>query len=285
MLNLGIKRYNAECRKIVMRCADDWESTVERMGRWIDFKNDYKTLDITFMESAWWVFGELHKQGLVYRDFKVMPYSTALNTPLSNFEAKSNYQTRRDPAIVVTFPIIDDPDNTCFLAWTTTPWTLPSNLALCVNPKLTYVKFQDEKGNFYICGKKVLAKSKKENTIMKGRKGFKSKVVAEYKGTELVDKKYTPLFDYFVARTHAFRVISDSYVTEDEGTGIVHQAPGFGEDDLRACEDHGVHRKGLEEVVCPVDHNGLYTDEVKDYAGQYVLDANPQIIKDLRCDL
>merc|ERR1719295_2375224 len=282
VMKIGIKKYNAECRSIVMRCADDWESTVERMGRWIDFKNDYKTLDMSYMESEWWVFGQLHKQGLIYRGFKVMPYSTALSTPLSNFEAKSNYQTRRDPAIVVTFPIIGDADNTCFLAWTTTPWTLPSNLALCVNPKLTYVKFQDEKGNFYICGKKVLAKSKKENTIMKGRKGFKSKVVEEYKGTDLVGKTYTPLFEYFEERAHCFRVISDDYVTEDEGTGIVHQAPGFGEDDLRACEAHGVHRKGEEEVVCPIDHNGCYTDEVKDYAGQYVLDANQHIIGDLR---
>ena len=145
-MKIGIRKYNEECRGIVMRCASDWEVTVERMGRWIDFKNDYKTLDRSYMESSWWVFSELHKKGLLYRDFKVMPYSTALNTPLSNFEAKSNYMKRRDPAIVVTFPILNDNDNTSFLAWTTTPWTLPSNLALCVNENLTYVKFQDEKG-------------------------------------------------------------------------------------------------------------------------------------------
>ena len=285
VMKLGIKKYNEECRSIVMRCASDWETTVERMGRWIDFKNDYKTLDKSFMESAWWVFSELSKKGLVYRDFKVMPYSTALNTPLSNFEAKSNYQKRRDPAIVVTFPIISDNkqfENTSFLAWTTTPWTLPSNLALCVNANLIYVKFKDEKGNFYICGKKVLSKPKKENTIMKGRKGFKYTIIEEYKGSDLVSIKYKPLFNYFINRTHCFRVISDDYVTEDEGTGIVHQAPGFGEDDLRACEQHGIHRKGKEEVVCPVDHNGKYKDEVKDYVGQYVLDANKNIQKDLR---
>ncbi|ETO22053.1 hypothetical protein RFI_15151, partial [Reticulomyxa filosa] len=141
VLKMGIAKYNAECRKIVMRCAADWEKTVERMGRWIDFKNDYKTLDKTYMESVWWVFKELSKKNLVYRGYKVMPYSTALNTPLSNFEAKSNYQTKVDPAIIVTFPLVDD-ENTHFLAWTTTPWTLPSNLALCVNKNLTYIKVQ-----------------------------------------------------------------------------------------------------------------------------------------------
>jgi len=282
VMKIGIAEYNRQCRGIVMRCASDWETTVERMGRWIDFRNDYKTLDKSFMESAWWVFAELHKKGLVYRDFKVMPFSTALNTPLSNFEAKSNYQKRRDPAIVVTFPIVGDEDNTSFLAWTTTPWTLPSNLALCVNGKLTYVKFEDENGDFYICGKKVLHKAKKENTIMKGRKGFKCKIVAEFQGAQLVGRQYVPLFSYFAHRTHCFRVIADDYVTEEDGTGVVHQAPGFGEDDLRACELNGVHKKGEEAVVCPVDHNGKYTAEVSDYAGQYVLDANKDIIKDLR---
>ena len=162
VMRLGIKKYNEECRKIVMRCAADWESTVERMGRWIDFKNDYKTLDMTFMESVWWVFSEMHKKGLVYRDFKVMPYSTALTTPLSNFEAKSNYKNRKDPAVVVTFPLKDD-SNISILAWTTTPWTLPSNLALCVNENLTYCKFvdtSDKSGKVYICGKTILLNSK-----------------------------------------------------------------------------------------------------------------------------
>jgi len=280
-MRLGIKKYNEECRKIVMRCAADWESTVERMGRWIDFKNDYKTLDMTFMESVWWVFSEMHKKGLVYRDFKVMPYSTALTTPLSNFEAKSNYKNRKDPAVVVTFPLKDD-SNISILAWTTTPWTLPSNLALCVNENLIYCKFidtSDKSGKVYICGKTILLNSK---TIKKGRgKGFKPKIIEEFKGKDLVGKEYVPLFDYFSNRKHCFKVISDDYVGENEGTGIVHQAPGFGEDDLRACTKWRIHRVGEEDIVCPVDHNGKYTDEVKDYKGQYVLDANKNIIKDL----
>lgn len=146
-MEMGIAKYNEHCRSIVMRCAKDWEITVERMGRWIDFVNDYKTLDVTYMESVWWVFSEMHKKNLVYRDYKVMPYSTALNTPLSNFEAKLNYKMKRDPAIIVSFPIISNNnssmfDNTSMLAWTTTPWTLPSNLALCVNENIDYVKFQ-----------------------------------------------------------------------------------------------------------------------------------------------
>eukprot|EP01090_Pellita_catalonica_P012163 TRINITY_DN2584_c0_g2_i1.p1 TRINITY_DN2584_c0_g2~~TRINITY_DN2584_c0_g2_i1.p1 ORF type:complete len:292 (-),score=31.31 TRINITY_DN2584_c0_g2_i1:28-903(-) len=138
----GIREYNSACRSIVMRYSHQWEIIVERLGRWIDFKNDYKTLDLGFMESVWWVFSQIYKKDLVYRGFKVMPYSTRCSTPLSNFEANMDYREVTDPAIIVKFPLVDEPDVN-LVAWTTTPWTIPSNLALCVNPELLYVKVKD----------------------------------------------------------------------------------------------------------------------------------------------
>ena len=139
VLAMGIDKYNAECRSIVMRYSKEWETTVTRIGRWIDFENDYKTLNPSFMESVWWVFGQLFKKDLVYRGYKVMPYSMACHTPLSNFEANQNYKDVSDPAVVVSFKLVDD-EATSILAWTTTPWTLPSNMALCVNATFEYIK-------------------------------------------------------------------------------------------------------------------------------------------------
>merc|ERR1712071_134012 len=148
VMKMGIDKYNAECRKIVMRYSQEWEKSVSRLGRWIDFKNDYKTLYPWFMESVWWVFKQLYEKGLVYRGFKVMPFSTACSTPLSNFESGQNYKEVVDPAVIVSFPLDDEP-SVSFLAWTTTPWTLPSNLALCVNGSLEYVKVKGTSLSFY----------------------------------------------------------------------------------------------------------------------------------------
>jgi isoleucyl-tRNA synthetase len=156
---MGIAKYNEECRSIVMRYAEQWEVIVKRMGRWIDFKNDYKTLDPTFMETVWWVFKQLYEKELVYQGFRVMPYSTACHTPLSNFESGQNYQDVSDPAVVVSFPVLDNPNfvDTHLLAWTTTPWTLPSNLALCVNPDFEYVKVLDSETQkqYILCEKRL----------------------------------------------------------------------------------------------------------------------------------
>lgn len=140
---IGVAKYNEWCREIVMRFSKEWEIVVGRFGRWIDFQNDYKTMDCKYMESVWWAFSEMYKKDLVYRGTKIMPFSTACNTVLSNFEAGSNYKDVSDPAVIVTFPTLKDP-NVAFIAWTTTPWTLPSNLALAVNPKLDYVQIKDE---------------------------------------------------------------------------------------------------------------------------------------------
>lgn len=186
---MGIEAYNAECRKIVMRYSHDWETIVTRLGRWIDFENDYKTMYPWFMETIWWIFNELYNKGLVYKGFKVMPFSTACNTPLSNFESGQNYKDVVDPAVIISFPLEEDP-SVSMIAWTTTPWTLPSNLSLCVNPDLDYVKVKDtDTGNVYIMMEarlEALYKSDKEYTI-----------VERFKGKTLEGKRYKPLFPYF----------------------------------------------------------------------------------------
>lgn len=197
VLAMGIDKYNAECRAIVMRYAADWRVTVERMGRWIDFDNDYKTLNTPFMESEWWAFSELWKKGMVYRGQRVMPYSTGCTTPLSNFEAGLDYRDVNDPAVTVAFPLVDDP-STFLLAWTTTPWTLPSNLALCVHPDLTYIKIHDDaqNANYILCDQLL-------GTLYKDPKKAKFKQLASYKGIEMKGWRYVPLFEYFTEQACA----------------------------------------------------------------------------------
>jgi isoleucyl-tRNA synthetase len=277
VMAMGIDKYNAECRAIVMRYAAEWKSTIGRMGRWIDFENDYKTLYPSFMESTWWVFKELFKKDSVYRGYRVMPYSTGCTTPLSNFEAQQNYKDVLDPAVTIGFPLVDDP-NTMLVAWTTTPWTLPSNIALCVNGNFEYIKIQDEKtGKNYILLESLLT------TLFKNPKKEKLKVLEKIKGSDLAGLKYVPLFDYFYDKfkDHGFMVIVDDYVKNDSGTGIVHQAPAFGEEDYNAATKHGIIAPDRLPPN-PVDDNGKFTQEVTDYAGIYIKDAERKIIKDLK---
>lgn len=272
---LGIANYNAECRKIVMRYANEWEETVCRMGRWIDFRNDYKTMYPWFMETVWWVFKTLYEKGFVYKGVKVMPYSTTCNTPLSNFESGQNYKEVVDPAVIVSFPLDESPD-VALIAWTTTPWTLPSNLALVVNPVKDYVKVKDNATEkLYIMMEArldALFKKPEEYTI-----------IERFKGELLKDKTYEPLFSYFAAlkKKGAFRVLCDSYVTEESGTGVVHSAPFFGEDDHRVSLAGGIITKE-QEMVCPVDASGFFTEEVVDFKHEYVKDADKNIIKWLK---
>uniref|UniRef100_A0A672GCA1 Isoleucine--tRNA ligase, cytoplasmic n=1 Tax=Salarias fasciatus TaxID=181472 RepID=A0A672GCA1_SALFA len=252
---MGIAEYNKQCRNIVMRYSNEWETSVKRMGRWIDFKNDYKTLYPWFMETVWWVFKQLYDKGLVYRGVKVMPYSTACNTPLSNFESNQNYKDVQDPSVIVNFPLIEN-EQISLIAWTTTPWTLPSNLALCVNPELLYVKVKGEE---------------------------KQSKLLIFPGKVLKGKKYKPLFQYFVklGEKGAFQVVVDNYVKEEEGTGVVHQAPYFGADDYRVCAEYNIIQRD-QAPICPVDASGCFTSEVTDFAGQYVKDADKNIIKWLK---
>lgn len=284
---MGIDKYNEECRSIVMRYSKEWEKTIKRVGRWIDFENDYKTLDPTFMESVWWVFQQLFQKGLVYKGFKVMPYSTACCTPLSNFEAGQNYKDVSDPAVMVSFPIVGDPENASFVAWTTTPWTLPSNLALCVNPEFTYVRVRDPaKGNIYVVAEARLSaipgavpKKKGKKDAGDGPAGFE--ILAKVKGTELAGTRYAPLFGYYAHLKTAFRVVADGYVTDDSGTGVVHCAPAFGEDDYRVCLQGGIIEKG-GELPNPVDDSGRFTQQVSDFAGRQVKEADKDIIAMLK---
>lgn len=191
VMKMGIDKYNEECRKIVMRYSSEWRQTVERMGRWIDFDNDYKTLNLPFMESVWWAFSELFKKGMVYRGLRVMPYSTGCTTPLSNFEAGQAYQDVNDPAVTVAFPLVDDP-STSLLAWTTTPWTLPSNLALCVHPDYTYIKIHDaERNQNFIIHEGLL------KTLYKDPKKAKYKKLGQFHGSDMKGWRYVPLFEYF----------------------------------------------------------------------------------------
>eukprot|EP01053_Blabericola_migrator_P006604 Blabericola_migrator_1__6603@NODE_332_length_9696_cov_191_326202_g268_i0_p1_GENE_NODE_332_length_9696_cov_191_326202_g268_i0NODE_332_length_9696_cov_191_326202_g268_i0_p1_ORF_typecomplete_len1086_score270_09tRNAsynt_1/PF00133_22/3_3e160Anticodon_1/PF08264_13/5e34Anticodon_1/PF08264_13/71tRNAsynt_1g/PF09334_11/5_4e15tRNAsynt_1g/PF09334_11/4e12tRNAsynt_1e/PF01406_19/6_2tRNAsynt_1e/PF01406_19/0_044tRNAsynt_1d/PF00750_19/5tRNAsynt_1d/PF00750_19/8_6tRNAsynt_1f/PF01921_18/12tRNAsynt_1f/PF01921_18/2DUF len=265
---IGIAAYNEECRSVVMRYSKEWRHCVERVGRWIDFDNDYKTLQPSFMESVWWVFNELFKKGLVYRDFKVMPYSVGCSTPLSNFEAGQNYKDVSDPSIIVTFPIIDDPHNTEILAWTTTPWTLPSNMALCVHPEFRYTRFKvKDTGRVFLVSEDRLMPVLKDMKV-KGKSleqltetGVIEILETNILGASLVNLRYQPLFDYYASQPYwaerAFRVLSDTYVTNDTGTGIVHNSPAFGEDDFRVCQLHNVTEKG-GELPCPVDDSGCF---------------------------
>jgi isoleucyl-tRNA synthetase len=290
VLEMGIDKYNATCRSIVTRYTAEWESTVTRLGRWIDFENDYKTMDPSFMESVWWVFRQLFDKNLVYQGYKVMPYSTACTTPLSNFEAGLNYKDVKDPAVVVSFPILGEPQEVSFVAWTTTPWTLPSNLALCVNPAMEYVQILDKATNHSF----ILAKSRLAQLypIMNNKKKWKPEKAAELyelqatmPGTALVGKRYQPLFDFFQGEPGSenyWQVVSDSYVTDDAGTGVVHQAPAFGEDDYRVCLAHGIIAKG-GEVPCPVDADGNFVDLIAPVKGMHVKAADEiliQLVKD-----
>mmetsp|Transcript_28893 Transcript_28893/g.40602 ORF Transcript_28893/g.40602 Transcript_28893/m.40602 type:complete len:1110 (-) Transcript_28893:233-3562(-) len=305
---MGIARYNAECRAIVQRYSKEWEDTVTRMGRWIDFKNDYKTLDTSFMESVWWVFSQMHQKGLVYQGFKVMPFSTACTTVVSNFESRQNMKDVQDPAVVVSFPVLPDKSYS-MLAWTTTPWTLPSNLGLCVNPDMDYVKIKEvATGKQYVLakcrlfmlypakkGKKAAPKQKQEKKEEPHNRFKKEKnedadepvdesafeILEEMKGSALAGLKYEPLFEYFVGREDtkgAWIVMADDYVTDSSGTGVVHQAPAFGEDDYRVCLKHNVIVRGAG-IICPVDDSGNFMDDVTDFKGRYVKEADRDIIR------
>ena len=264
--DFGIDKFNEYCKVSVLRYTSDWERYVTRQARWVDFANDYKTLDMSYMESVMWAFKTLYDKGLIYMGFRVLPYSWALETPLSNTETRMDdaYKQVQDPALTVAFTL-DDGDK--ILAWTTTPWTLPSNLALAVAPDVTYVRVRHE-GSVYVLAQERLAAYERE---LAG-----AEVIGHVEGSALVGRAYQPLFGYFADHPNAFRVLAGDFVTTADGTGVVHMAPGFGEDDQRVCRDNGI------DLVVPVDSRGQFTAEVADYEGKLVFDANPLIIRALK---
>ena len=271
VMDFGVAKFNETCQSIVLRYTSEWKSIVSRTGRWVDFDHGYRTMDRDYMESVWWVFKTLYDKGLIYEGYNVLPYSPQLASPLSNSEVSlGGYRDVVDQAVTVRFKA-DGEENTYFLAWTTTPWTLPSNLALCVGPDIDYVKVKDdETGDCYYLAEALVGKYYKNN------KGYT--VVSRMKGTELKGRTYQPLFPYFanLREQGAFIVVTGDYVTTEDGCGIVHTASGFGEDDYNVLKGTGI------PVVCPVDVECCFTDEVWDFKGRFVKDTDSDIIKYLK---
>ncbi|PHV66428.1 isoleucine--tRNA ligase [Williamsia muralis] len=274
---MGVAKFNDYCRASVLRYTDEWREYVTRQARWVDFDNDYKTLDIDFMESVMWAFKALHDKGLIYQGYRVLPYSWYEQTPLSNQESKLDdaYKMRQDPAVTVRMtlrPSDTGPaalDGVEALIWTTTPWTLPSNLAIAVNPEFEYSHVRGEDGQQYLLATALLGSYAREL-------GSEPEVLGTYLGAELENVHYTPPFDFFAGHEGAHRVLLGDYVTTDSGTGIVHLAPAFGEEDMELATAYGI------EVVQPLDAGGRFTSLVAPYEGLQVFDANPVIIKDLK---
>ncbi len=265
----GVAKFNESCRSIVLRYTSEWKNIVTRMGRWVDFEHDYKTMDPQYMESIWWIIKQLMEKGLMYEGFNIMPYSPALSTPLSNFEVNlGGYQDVIDPAVTVRFKVKDQ-NSVYFLAWTTTPWTLPSNLGLALGPDIIYVKVKDG-DEYYILAKERLS------AYYKNEEDYE--IIEEMTGRDIAGIQYEPLFPYFenLADQNAFRTILAEYVTTEDGTGIVHTAPGFGEEDYAAMKNTGV------PIVCPIDAECKFTDEIPEYEGLFVKDADKAIIKRLK---
>lgn len=263
----GIDNFNEACRSIVLRYTSEWERIVNRMGRWVDFRNGYRTMDRDFMESIWWVFRQLWDKGLVYEGYKILPYCPRCSTPLSNFEANQGYKDVTDPAITIRFDALDE-ENLSFLAWTTTPWTLPSNLALAVGPEIEYVRVKDGDREYIMAASRLASYYGKETP----------EIVWRGKGAELVGRRYKPLFDYFASRAEdgAFQVLGADFVSTEDGTGIVHIAPGFGEDDAAVCRKAGI------KEVCPIDEECRFTNEIPDYVGRQVKTVDADIIQRLK---
>ncbi|WP_116997699.1 isoleucine--tRNA ligase [Desertimonas flava] len=281
----GIAEFNDACRTSVLRYTAEWERYVTRQARWVDFENDYKTLDDTYMESVMWAFKTLWDKGLVYEGFKVLAYCWRCETPLSNTETRMDdvYFDRQDPALTVGFDLLDDagaPTGEALLAWTTTPWTLPANLGLAVAPDVDYVAVEHPaSGKRVILAEDRLAHYAAELGPDETRPA--PEIVARYTGAELAGRRYRPLFPYFAdtersGTGQAFQVLAADFVTTDDGTGIVHLAPGFGEDDQNVCNAAGI------PTVVPMDEHGQYTAEVPDWTGVQVFEANPHVIRHLK---
>ncbi|MBU6316579.1 MAG: isoleucine--tRNA ligase, partial [Acidobacteria bacterium] len=262
----GVDKFNEACRTSVLRFTDDWYRYVTRQARWVDFENDYKTLDTPYMESVMWAFRTLWDKGLIYEGFRVLAYCWRCETPLSNTETRMDdvYRDRQDPALTVAFQLESGEK---ILAWTTTPWTLPSNLALAVGPDIEYA-VMEEAGQRYVLAESRLGAYEKE---LAG-----AERVGTLTGADLVGRKYVPLFPFLADTPNAFHVLAADFVSTEDGTGVVHMAPGFGEDDQNACNAVGI------PTICPMDEHGRYTSEITPWVGVQVFDANPEVIKHLK---
>lgn len=265
----GVAKFNDACKSIVARYTKEWEETVTRTARWVDFENQYRTMDAPFMETVWWVLRQLWDKGLVYEGFRVMPYSWRIATPLSNFEAGLNYKEVQDPSL--TIKLKSEKSNRFFLAWTTTPWTLPANLALAASPDLDYVEVEDaaSKEHFVLAEARLGAyfKDAKEYTI-----------ISKFKGTTLEGESYIPLFPYFkeLKAQGAFKVVLGDHVTATDGTGLVHTAPAHGDEDFQVAKKYGI------PLADATDHLGNLTEKAPEFKGLNIKDADKEIIKYLK---
>jgi isoleucyl-tRNA synthetase len=276
---MGVAAFNDACRASVLRYTDEWRTYVTRQARWVDFDHDYKTLDLDYMESVMWAFKTLWDKGLVYSGFRVLWYCWRCETPLSSTETKMDdvYTDRQDPAVTVGLRLVDpgtDLDGAYALVWTTTPWTLPSNLAVAVHPDVEYVLVETadttaQPGKRFVLAAARLGAYAREL-------GDDPRVLRRLTGAELLGTAYVPPFDFFQGRENAHQVLAADYVTTEDGTGLVHIAPAFGEEDKVVTDAAGI------EAVVPVDTRGEFDTTVPPYAGMHVFDANPQIVRDLR---
>ena len=278
ILDYGLENYNNACRSIVLRCAEYWKQFMTRFGRWIDFDNDYKTMDFNFMQSVWTVFKEMWDKELVYQGFRVMPYSTACGTPLSNFEANSNYKQVNEESVIVKFKSKNH--DFSYLVWTTTPWTLPSNMVLCINPTYTYSIYELDNEKFLVCDtlvKEVFGEGKKKKLPKSLNK------LESFTGSELEGDEYEPIFNFFDEITH--KVVTDEYVKDNSGTGVVHIAPAFGEDDFRICVSKNVISSHGDGMRCPVDRNGCFTEPLSElFVGRNVKECDKDFIELMKRD-
>ena len=270
----GIDKFNSYCEKSVLKYTKEWEKYVTRQGRWANFEEDYKTMDLSFMESVLWIFKSLYDKNLIYESTKVMPFSWACESAVSDFETKMDncYREKKSKSVVVSFTLKDikglpvNFDTYKILVWTTTPWTLPSNLALAVGEDINYSCIK-KASVCYIIASELKDKYTKE---------IGKEVIAEFKGSELVGRRYIPIFSYFQNHKNAFSILNGEFVTTTDGTGIVHVAPGFGEDDEQLCKKHNI------STVCPVNDDGTFTSEIKDFEGVNIFEANTGIIEKLK---
>ncbi len=281
IVEMGIDKFNDACRESVMKYTGEWRDYVTRQARWVDFDNDYRTMNPDYMESVMWAFKQLHEKGLVYEGFRVLPYCWNDETPLSNHELRMDddvYQNRQDPAVTVGFRLDDtgtDPvlDGAHILIWTTTPWTLPSNLAVMVGSDIDYVVVESDATGLperYVLAEARLGAYAREL-------GDDPTVLGRYRGADLLGRTYTPPFSYYLGHENAFRVVAaDDAVTTTDGTGVVHTAGAFGEVDKEVTDREGI------EAVMPVGKDGKFLFPVVDYEGLLVFDANLQIIDHLK---
>ena len=291
----GIDKFNAYCKTSVLKYTQDWRAYVTRQARWVDFDNDYKTLDKSYTESVLWAFKQLHEKGLIYEGFKVLAYCWRCETPLSNHELRMDdevYKTRQDQTLTVTFPALAGQsvngfsfDSVRMLAWTTTPWTLPTNFALAVGPEISYAVLPAGPNGAsdgaaagsasYLLAKSLVGGYAKDLGYESSEDALAA-VTATFAGAELAGIRYEPLMGYYTDVekfdvANAWQVLVDDYVADGDGTGIVHQAPAYGEDDQRVCNAAGI------PTYVSIDERGCYNSIITDFVGQHVFEANKPI--------